>query len=40
MKDGGEHMVKRLRYLAIVVGSLLALMVAGGASWDWHSPLF
>jgi len=33
-------MVKRLRYLAIVVGSLLALMVAGGASWDWHSPLF
>jgi hypothetical protein len=29
-------MGKRFRYLAIVVGSLLALMFAGGASWDWH----
>jgi hypothetical protein len=29
-------MVKRFRYLAIVIGSLLALMMAGGASWDWH----
>jgi hypothetical protein len=29
-------MVKRLWYLAIVVGSMLALMMAGGASWDWH----
>jgi hypothetical protein len=31
-------MGKRFRYLAIVVGSLLALMLAGGASWDWHLP--
>ena len=29
-------MVKRFWYLAIVVGSLLALMIAGGASWNWH----
>jgi hypothetical protein len=29
-------MVKRFWYLAIVVGSLLALLVAGGASFDWH----
>ena len=29
-------MGKRFRYLAIVVGSLLALLMAGGASFDWH----
>ena len=29
-------MVKRFWYLAIVVGSLLALLMAGGASFDWH----
>jgi len=29
-------MVKRFWYLAIVVGSMLALLIAGGASFDWH----
>ena len=29
-------MIKRLWYTAIVVGSLLALLVAGGAGFDFH----
>jgi hypothetical protein len=29
-------MIKRLWYVAIVVGSLLALLVAGGAGFDFH----
>jgi len=29
-------MIKRFWYLAIVVGSMLALLMAGGAGFEWH----
>ena len=32
----GRDMIKRFWYLAVIVGSLLALLVAGGAGFDFH----
>jgi hypothetical protein len=29
-------MLKRFGYYAVVLGSLLALVVAGGAGFSWH----
>jgi hypothetical protein len=29
-------MIKRFWYLAIVVGTMLALLMAGGAGFEWH----
>ena len=31
-----ETMIKRFWYLAIVVGTMLALLMAGGAGFEWH----
>jgi hypothetical protein len=29
-------MIKRFMYLAIAVGSMVALLMAGGAGFEWH----